>query len=238
MVERSDRRGEPKEEPRCGPDATRLFVQELNDVKDRLNREYRDAPGGAWTNVAWTDLFNSFDNPEGWVKETIKAVVDLLIIFNPRAAYGTLFLLLNGAKMDFQVATLSPQCPNTEECYDTVTLKNVCVKRHTMNDAVFGLCAGFFGVSSFLRWLGGHLAEKALYGIWAKDPPSSRCVYRAAADLGIIARTKPGHQFTADDLDEIVKCAPVPQCAPCSLPAQTIIAQFSKAQWRWPAGVQ
>lgn len=151
-----------------------------------------------------------------------------------RAAYGISFLAVNGMEMDFYVPT-SSGCP-TQKCQHTVTLMGECVVAHTLNDLIYGLCAGFFGVPSCIQKAGGHFAEYISYGSW--DPEVSQQIYNAGSELGEMIRDKPIDIGKSDlgvtvmKIDLIIK----PDCLPCPKPAVGTIDghDFTKHDWIWP----
>ncbi len=151
-----------------------------------------------------------------------------------RAAYGITFLAANGMEMDFYVPT-SSGCP-TQKCQHTVTLMGECVVSHTLNDLIYGLCAGFFGVPSSIQKAGGHFAEYVSYGSF--DPEVSQQIYKAGSELGEMIRDRPIDIGKSDlgvtvmQIDLIKK----PDCLPCPNPATGTIDghDFTKHDWIWP----
>ena len=189
---------------RCGPDVTGIYLKALNTIASRLRSEYRDAPAGSWT-----------DFP------------------GARQAYGIKFLAANGYNMDFWPHTPN-NCPNCPECLHTVTLLGECIVAHTLNDLIYGICAGFFGVPETIQKAGGHAAQILSYG--SLDPEVSQEIYKSGTELGEMIR-KPV-EFCKDDLDfSVLEIDAIKRtdCTPCTTPATGTVSDrnFSRKKWIW-----
>lgn len=196
---------------RCGPDVTDIYIAALNTIVDRLR-----------ANVNWL---------EAWTP-----------------GVGIAFLFSNGWSMDFW-ADPTPGCPSCphcartvelraagqedascNRCRNTVTLAGVCVTNHTLNDLIFGICAGYFGTPETIQDLGGHFAELTSYG--SLDPQISRDIYRVGNSIGRRAYDNAEFRVDVDVLGEVVAVAPKhDDCPPCTEKAVSTSRNFATATW-------
>ncbi|MGQ0668974.1 MAG: hypothetical protein ACT4PO_04770 [Actinomycetota bacterium] len=145
---------------------------------------------------------------------------------------GVAFLLANGLFMDFKVENVDP-CMSCPRCVNTVTLLGRCVVDHTLNDLIFGICAGYFGVPEDIQDLGGHGAELASYG--SLDSPISQQIYRAGNAIGRRAYENESFRIDGAALAELMKVAPVRiDCTPCPKKATATWKNFAEYDWNWP----
>lgn len=161
--------------------------------------------------------------------------VGTLITWAPGS--GIAFLAANGIKMDFKVEKVvgpkGSECASCQRCLNTVTLLGRCVVDHTLNDLIFGICAGYFGVAPLIQDLGGHAAELASYG--SLDSPISQAIYRVGNEIGRRAYDDENLVVDRALLGQVLKVAPIRiDCDPCPNEATTPWADFSSEDWSWP----